>query len=482
MGLKFQGIHAEIVRDRTLERDVEGALASGKTTACIRSEIDALKAEPGIWALASRWTGEATDTLLRPALEQVFAVEDFGDWKWDDKKKYYEWPNDSRMYCFGLKTQSQDPEERYGKIRGLAVSRIYISQAEQFPEDIAAELRSRMRPDIEAQARGDRYRRQLTFDANPVEDNTGPSGHWLAKQFPVDNHIPGRKYFRVSLYDNAHNLEPGFVDQQVAIYPVDHPKHRTMILGQRGLAVMGTPIYEGVFDRKLHVRAVLAPETGPFLEAFDVGKHNPTWLLAHRTPSGTLRFLGGLMANGLGMDDFLPLVRRYRADWYPHLDESNVRSCMAPMGDKSEGHQPRFTMLRILQQSGIRVQWRDTANAPDVRVALIDQMSGLLRKRAPNREECIGVNNDPERWIMASREGIQEAPFLAYAFEGGYTWSKHFVSVAHKTLKQPMEDDHYANAMHCAENILLNFCGGLPASDTGPTRVNWLPNHAGWAS
>src|SRR4029077_13487980 len=126
-----------------------------------------------------------------------------------------------------------DPEERYGKIRGLPVSRVYISQAEQLPEDIAAELRSRMRPDIEAQARGDRYRRQLTFDANPVDDDTGPSGHWLARQFPADNRLKGRRYFCLSLYSNKHNLEPGFIEQQEAIYPVEHPKHRTMILGQR---------------------------------------------------------------------------------------------------------------------------------------------------------------------------------------------------------------------------------------------------------
>lgn len=464
--LTFKGVHAEIIADTTLERDVEGALSSGKTICAMFCELNALRDEPGIWILMARWTGDATDTLLRPQFEQVARLHGSGGWEWDDKKKFYEWPNGSRAFSFGLKTQSQDPEERYGKIRGLPVSRIYVSQAEQIPEDIASELRSRMRPDIEAQARGDRYRRQLTFDANPVDDDTGPSGHWLARQFPVDNHIKGRKYFRVSLYANAHNLPADFIAQQEATYPPEHPKFKTMILGERGLAVTGDPIFETLFVHKTHVRALRADDGQALLEAFEVGKHNPCWMLAQRTSAGALRCLGGILAQGLVIEDFLPLVQQYRAEWYPNLPPGSLRSCIAPMGESNrDTSQVRMTLIQTLRQARVRVQWRDNANAPDVQLAMIEYLAGLLRRRTATSEECFGINADPNRWLTASRDGVKPLPFLAYAFEGGYTWSKNFVSVSHKQLRQPTEDDKYANAMHCAENIALNFCAGVPTED-----------------
>lgn len=465
MSLSFRGIHQAILDDTTLERDVEGALSSGKTIACMWDEIDALIAEPGIWILLARWTGDATDTLLRPQFEQLCRLHGFATWSWDDKKKFYEWPNGSRAYAFGLKTQSQDPDERFGKIRGLPVSRIYVSQAEQIPEDIASELRSRMRPDIEAQARDDRYRRQLTFDANPVDDDTGPSGHWLAKQFPVNNSVKGRRYFRLSLQDNAHNLPADFIEQQVRIYPPEHPKHKTMILGERGFAVSGDPIYEAQFDRTLHVRDLHLSGDAVLLEGLEVGKHNPCYVVATRTPSGALLLLGGLLGQGLVLEDFLPLVTQYRAEWFRGTQIATVRTCIAPMGESKGAAAVRMTLLQTIKRAGFTLTMRPDANAPDVRLAQIEYLAGLLRRRTATREECLGISAEPMHWLTVSHEGVKPLPFVAYAFEGGYTWDKHFVSISHKQVRQPKEDDKYANAMRCIENIVLNFFAGQPTAD-----------------
>lgn len=474
MPLKFQGVHQEILDDSTLERDVEGALSSGKTIACMWDEIDALIAEPGIWTLMARWTGDATDTLLRPQFEQLCRLHHFATWTWDRDKKFYEWPNGSRAYALGLKTQSQDPEERFGKIRGLPVSRIYISQAEQLPEDVASELSSRMRPDIEAQARGDSYRRQLTFDANPVDDDTGPSGHWLCKKFPVANTIKGRKYFKLSLHDNAHNLPADFIEQQERNWPPEHPKHRTMILGERGFAVSGDPIYEEQFDRKLHVRDVYVGDDALLLEAFEVGKHNPCYVATTRTPSGALLLLGGILGQGLVLEDFLPIVTQYRAEWFSVNQLARMRSCIAPMGEtKSSGL--RMTLVNTIKSAGFKLRSRADANAPDVQLAQIEYIAGLLRRRTVTREECLGISADPQRWLTASRDGVKPLPFLAYGFDGGYTWDKHFVSVGHKQVRQPKEDDKYANGMHCLENIVLNFCIGQKTEEQRAAQAESKP-------
>ncbi len=36
-------------------------------------------------------------------------------------------------------------------------------------------------------------------------------------------------------------------------YPPEHAKHRSVILGKRGLNVTGTPVYKGMFRRDVHV-------------------------------------------------------------------------------------------------------------------------------------------------------------------------------------------------------------------------------------
>jgi hypothetical protein len=107
---------------------------------------------------------------------------------------------------------------------------------------------------------------------------------------------------------------------------------------------------------------------------------------------------------------------------------------------------------------------------------MIEHLAGMLRQRTVTREECIGVNSDPTRWLTISREGIQQLAFMAFAFEGGYTWSKNFISVGHKQVRQPIEDDKYANAMHCLENIALNFVVDPPAT-VKPSRNAPAPNH-----
>lgn len=443
--LKFQGIHQEIFEDTTRLIDGEGGLSSGKTTVALWKEITFLDDYPGIWSLMGRWTGDAVDRLLKPAFEQLARIYGLA-WTWNDKEKSYECANGSRMFAFGLATQSTDPVQRYGKIRGLPVSRIYIDQAEQLPSDIAGELVLRMRPDIEARMRNVQYPRQLTFTPNPTSD-----AHWLAKMFPENNSIKGRKYYALSLYDNAHNLPPEMIDDALLAFPPEHPKHQTVILGKRGLNVMGDPVYETIFNRKLHVRECEArPDIG-LIEAFQIGEHNPTWIIGQRSYYGGLALLGGVMGRHLLLDTFLPLVRRYRNDWF---HDATIRTCSGPK------------MMTPLREAKFSPIGRANAEAPDVQLEMIEQIGGMLRHRVTGTEEAISINSDPTRWIVVGQDGeAKPTPFLAFAFEGGYVWSPHKVSVGNKELKQPHADDEYANAMRCVEHLVLNFCAGQKTED-----------------
>lgn len=461
--LEFYGIHAEFLADTTAEIDLEGALACGKTIVCLWKILEALRKYPGIAILIARWTDDAVHALLRPEFEKLARIHG-SPFTWHDKFKQYEMANGSKCFAFGLKTISSEPEQRYGKIRGLPVSMIYVDQAEQLPGDIATELRSRLRPDIEARQRGLDYPRQLIFSPNPTNFD-----HWLAKQFPAKNGIKGRKYYALSLFDNAHNLPADFVEQTEITYPPEHPKHQTMVLGQRGLNVIGDAIYEHLFDRTIHVREIAWNRETPLIEAFELGKHNPVWAVGQRTMQGALKLLGGILGERLMLEDFIPIVKQYRGEWFPELpgQKTVFRTCTSPMGEHEETmQQDRFTLINLLREAKFRPMWRDAANAHDVQLGMIEHIGALLRRRISAREESLSINADPSRWLFAAPDGtVKELPFMAFAFEGGYVWDAHDVSVSSKAMRQPFVDDQYSSAMRCVENLVLNFCAGQKSDD-----------------
>jgi len=449
--LEFRGKHLAFLNDTTLEICLSGALASGKTVVCLWKELEMLRRYAGLWSLIARYTSDSTDTLLRPQFEQLARIHNT-ELHWNSNESCYETLNGSRCFAFGLKTQSSKAEDRYAKIRGLPVSRIYVDQTEQVPADMALELRARMRPDIEARVKGKNYPRQLTFSPNPTNFD-----HWLSKQFPENNSQPNRRLYELSLFDNQHNLPPDMITSMLQTYPPEHPKHTTMILGQRGMNVIGDPVYENLFDRTRHVRPVLLDPSRPVLEAFQIGRHNPVWLAAQRTYAGGVMLVGGVLGQHLALADFLAAVGVKRQEWFPK-DIWRVKTCTSPMAGKQRKH-ARYTLLNSLHGAGYRPEWRDNGNAPDVQLAMIEHIASEMRRTLPSGEPAVAVSDDPSRWLAIAPDGSEKTlAFAAFAFEGGYVWSDHTVSVAHEDVRQPHEDDLYATVMHAVENIYLNFC------------------------
>jgi hypothetical protein len=450
MNLSWDGmpIHQAIKADwKTPELLIEGSLGCAKTTVWLDKEIDALLKWPGIPILLFRWTEDAVSTKLKPAFEELLSIRGVTA-SWEAKEKYYQLDNGSRAFMFGLKAVSEI--EMFNKIRGLGVARASGDQVEEMRRAVAGELRGRLRPNLTATLTGQRYPFQLTFVANPSDTE-----FWLSREFPVDNRIKGRKVFSLSVFDNPH-LPQETIENLLRTYPPEHPKHQTLILGQRGMNIVGDAVYEHLYDRTLHARSIPTRDA-PLLEAFETGKHNPVWIVAQRQHHGGMLCLGGIIGRRMVLEDFLPIVKEKRAEWFPGKE---FQTCTNPMGDKRSQHAARYTALAILRKAGVQAAWRDNANAPDVRLAMIEDIAGYLRRRTLGREEAFGINNAPERWLEISADGITPKPFLGFAFEGGYTWSEHFVSISNKEVRKPVEDDYYANAMHCLENIELNFCAG----------------------
>ncbi len=461
--MRWKGPIADFMRDESPEIDLEGALSSGKTTACLWKVFNSLHAHPGIHWWIGRYGDGETQTKVRPAFEQV-CHEAGSVPSWSAKELAYEFPNGSKCFSYGLK--SPDALSRYSKMRGMGVAGIYNDQTEELPEDFSLELRLRLRQPG--------FPHQLIFSPNPPNVT-----HWLAQQFPTDNRIPGRKYYAVSIYDNAHNLPADLLNAALLAYPDSHAKHRSVILGMRGMNVTGEPVYKGAFVRALHEVPMAYSPGLPLEMALDFGKHHPCVVFRQVSQLGQVRFLGGILGQSLYLDDFLDIVLQYRAQWFPN--PISIKECCDPAGAADTSHGTAGA-VKTLREKGIRPAYIGDSNSPAIRLAMVERMAGHMRKRAADRTEAFVVNSDPEMWLTISEKGTVPDRFLADGFEAGYVWDEHTVSVGNKQVRKPKKDGWYEHGQNCAEYLELNFGHAAPKEKKPPQsgRAAYPSGPAGW--
>lgn len=439
-GLEFRGVHAEFLADTTPEIDFEGSRYSGKNFACTAKVILSCLANPGIKWVIARFSDTETRTKLAPEFRAI-ALKYYGlDLAWDGEENAFHFPEAngliSKVYAYGLKAQSL--VQALEKVRGMDTCGVWIDQAEELPQAISEELRFATR--IPG------YPHQLIFSPNPP-----PKDHYLCDQFPIDNpeSMPHRRYYCVSLFDNAHNLPPGKIEELEAMYPPTHPKHKSLILGQRGVNVIGTPVYDRMFLAERNVQAVEYDEARPVLEAFQYGQHHPTWVCAQRTYRGGLKILGAILGKRMFLEDFLPIVMGYRAEWF---EKAVFKTCCDPPPDIGS---TRYTNLSALRDAGLLPIYKPNSNAPDVREAVIQDLASLLRRSG---REGFCISSDVTRFLVAAdKKTINHDRFVLDGFESDYVWDEHVISVGSKKVRQPKALEWVDGAQRCIENLWLNF-------------------------
>ena len=460
--MRWTGPVGQFFLDQTPEIDLEGALSSGKTTVCLWKVFDSLLAHPGIWWWIGRYGDGETQTKVKPAFEDVCKQGGTVP-SWDAKELAYLFPNGSKCFCYGLK--SPDALSRYSKMRGMGVAGIYCDQTEELPEDFSLELRLRLRQPG--------FPHQLLFSPNPPNVT-----HWLAQQFPENNQNPRRKYYAVSIHDNAHNLSADLLQSALDAYPPEHAKHRSVILGKRGMNVQGVPVYKGAFVRSLHELEVAYDPQLPLEMALDFGKHHPCAIFKQMSPLGQARFLGGILGQSLYLDDFLDIVLRYRNQWFPN--PVAIRECCDPAGAADTSHGTEGA-VQTLKAKGIRPVYVGDSNSPQVRLAMVERMAAQMRRRAADRSEAFVVNSDWTQWLTVSEKATVPDRFLADGFEAGYVWDEHTVSVGNKEVRRPKKDGWFEHGQNCAEYLELNF-GYAPPKPKAPEPepMPWMPTETGW--
>ena len=464
----WRGIMAAFLQDDSRLIDLEGAFRSSKTTACLRKVAKSCLRHPGIHWWLNRYSDGDTQRQLKP--QWILMMQRMGIVPtWDATGQAYVLENGSRVFIFGVK--AQDQLARYSKIRGLTLAGIYNDQTEELPKDVFQEFNGRLSQPG--------FPHQMLLSPNPPDEDhwlateefrTGPViqqfGHHGGAIYAVANRHGGvqvgRRYYAVPIYANAQNLSPDTISALEAVYPPEHPKHRSAVLGMRGMNVIGEPVYKGAFSRALHERPVAFNQAVPLEEAIDFGKHHPCVVWRQVSPLGQVAHLGGILGQDMYLEDFLALVLQYRTRWFPDVCE--VRTCCDPAGASDTSHGTRQNGVGILRAHQFSPRWDPNSNAPDVRLAMIERMAGQMRQRTPEGER-FQVNDT--HWLRVSKDAVVEDRFLANAYEAGYVWDVHMVSVGSKQMRKPKKDGWFEHGMNCAEYLEQNF-GSAPKPKPEP--------------
>lgn len=446
----WRGPVGSFMRSQTRLIDLEGAFRSGKTTAALWKVLSSCVEHPGIHWLICRYSDDDTHSKLRPIWRGI--CQQAGQiCAWNPESRYDELRNGSRVYVLGLK--AQDANTRYAKLRGLTLAGVYVDQAEELPHDVYLELIGRL-------SQGGQPH-QLILTPNPPDE-----GHWIAHEFPEDNHVRHREYFRVSVYDNQHNLPPEAIENLITAYPAGHAKHRPAVLGMRGLNVIGQPVYgplsphtpeTAAFQRDRHVRPLTLDPNLPLIQSIDYGKRHPCCVWVQYTPWGDCHVLGGVLGQDLFLDEFLPILQQHRSRWFP--DALEVATCCDPAGSHDSSQGMRQNGVILLREAGISPIYRQDSNTPDVRLAMVDRIAGYMRRRSA-RGEAFGV--DSTRFLRVSATKPIPHAFIADALEVGYVWDEHLISVGNKQVRRPKKDGWFEHGMNCLEYAEHNFGGQQP--------------------
>lgn len=405
-------------------------MRSGKTTVGIWKLIDYAVRYPGIKMLLARWTGDALAMQLKPKFYEECPKELLGRW-WGEEERQ-EFINGSQLYIRSLK--SADDAARFAKFTGLTLGVIMIDQPEEVPEDIYHALKGRLSQPG--------FPQQMILTPNPP----GPD-HWICKEFPEDNSIPGHLYIRTELYDNRGIIGDDYIRELEREYPVGHAMRRRMIEGRRGLSIEGDGVYKVVFSRETHVREIEFFPDYPVYESWDFGHRHPAVSWHQLLPWGHWNILGEYMGTDQFIDEAVPMVASARQQLFPGLLSLFV--CCDPAGAQGQG--ARHTCVEVLNQhlrehygANMGARYLTNSNRPEQRGWAIQQISGHMTR------------------LIRGRPAVLIHPrctVLVDGFEAGYVYDDRATLIGSRlpNYRRPKKDGYYDHLQNTVEYFMLNY-------------------------
>lgn len=457
---RWNGVQTRFMRasaDEFPYVNLEGAVRAGKTTPLVAKVLGYCLDYAGIHCALTRWTQDGLDAQLKPRWRDWCRVNGVG-LRWHADEEYDEIvKTGSRVYLRALK--GSEETTRYGKLAGLTLAILGIDQPEEVPEDV-------YRAYVPARLSQPGFPHQVLLTPNPPGET-----HWLAKDFPVQNTRAGHLYLRTSVYDNRHNLGDPYIQSLEAAYPPGHALRRRFIEGKRGLPIVGTPVYGGVFDSSVHVRPTRLNPDVALLESWDFGHQHPHVTWAQLLPWGQLVLLGGVMGTSMFIEDFCPAVLGVRAQWFGGVfDPDNPEACDwpyeikstgDPAGDQNNSQGTSVSAADILREHGVQLWTIPGANNLDARDRAIQHAAGYMR-RLTRMGPAFVV--DPERWLLMKDDGVTTgSTHFIDALEAGYVWDERkFNTQTSPNTRRPRKDGFYDHGMNTLEYLILGYGPAQP--------------------
>jgi len=434
--------------------DVEGGIRAAKTTCGVAKTRLIAQAFPGIGCLLSRWTEDDTFAQLVPAWRAHAQLTGL-TLKWHSEEGFDEirgsgrgeMPN-SRVYLCGLKTS--DDTRRFAKLRGKNLAFVYIDQAEEVPVDVWHEVKGRLSQPG--------YPHQCLITPQPPTFD-----HWIADEFPEDNHRAGYRYIHTNVYDNRANIGDDYIAGLERDYPLGSAQRRTLLDGYRGLTGRGTPVYAGYFNRALHVRDGLSVDPfTPVIEAWDWGHGHPCVSWRQYLSIGAEQILGTVMGTAMFLEDFVPAALAIRREWIGR--EADVWSCGDPAGLDQTNQGARTSKVReILAEHGVVPISVPSANQPEVRYQATQSISARMRRIALDGQPAFRIS---PRAVVLSAKGRAAASFAVDGFEAGYVWDeRRIVAVGNRgQIRVPKKDGYYDHFFNTEEYAEISYGPASPSA------------------
>lgn len=367
---------------------------------------------------------------------------------WDGGLEAYNFPNGSRVYLRSLKSSEHGSE--HSKYKGLTLAVIVVEEASEMPYVHFVGLKERLSQSRTPAGVPYDYPLQLLLVTNCVDED-----HWIAAEFPSDNSLPGRRYLRADLFSNQHNLGPAVMAGYELDYPPGHVLRPTKVDGRRGVTLVGKPVYQGYFDRRIHVnRAVHVNPYYPLLEGWDFGHEKPAvvWYQELRH-LGALQVLGAVKGVDMFIETFAPKVLEIRARWFPH-QAANIQSHCDPAGATNNGGS-LHTPVRTLQDLGVPVRYEPHANDAETRYAAIQVLAGYMERLARDGSPAFQMHPQCVELVKDGPQVIERpSELLVVAFEVGYIWDDKALSDAHPNIRKPKKGTRYDDLMNAGEYII----------------------------
>ncbi len=238
-------------------------------------------------------------------------------------------------------------------------------------------------------------------------------------------------------------------------------------------AFIALGVYTGAFMRDRHVRALGLHPGLPLLEAYDYGFHHPCVVWAQWAPWGHFWVLGGVMGSDLHLDAFLPVVERYRQQWFPNRLRLDVTCDPAGAANNSQGLRGTpVGMLRDWYQANgerdatgafVVPQYLPDANHPERRTAANQRIATYMRRQV-QQEEAFLV--DPERWALVELGSEKADTWFVDGLEAGYVFEdKPRFSATLGTYSLAKKDGFFEHGQNCLEYLAQMFVLDLPQSN-----------------